>query len=179
MQNPPSHNNCQKAIHNSNVSHCAHQPLQSTIVVTLTTCGCSLSTVGLMDLALTQRKGGIELAFEGRKGSRVPARGGLTSIFGREREQTVELCSDASVSREHTVFTKQHRGDFHCKLTRERNGTHFSRWPSEKTAEGSTPRLSPENCFTQIWARCKCHRFRDFWSPFTSERRELRLHTAT
>ena len=56
-----------QATHNSNVSHCAHQPLQFTIVVTLTTCGCSLSTVGLMDLALTQLKGGIELAFEGRK----------------------------------------------------------------------------------------------------------------
>ena len=62
-------------------------------------------------------------------------------------------CSDASVSREHTVFTKQHRGDFHCKLTRERNGTHFSRWPSEKTAEGSTPRLSPENCFLHKFGR--------------------------
>ena len=42
----------------------------------------------------------------------------------------------------------------------------------KKTAQGSTPRLSPENCFFQIWARCTCRRFRDFWSPLKSERRK-------
>ena len=35
-----------QAIHNSNVSHCAHHPPQSSAVVTLTTCGCSLPTTG-------------------------------------------------------------------------------------------------------------------------------------
>ena len=70
------------------------------------------------------------------------------------------------MSREHTVFAKQDRRDFCCKLTRERRDnkwyTIFATTVRKKT-QASTPGLSPENCVLQIWARCPCHRCREFW----------------
>ena len=64
-------------------------------------------TVGLLDLALTQSKGGIELATEGRKEVAFKRR-----LDVRLRKRTRADCR--------AVFAKQHRGDFYCKLTRER-----------------------------------------------------------
>ena len=114
-------------------------------------------TVGLMDLSLTQCNGACLYR---QKRSRVPARGGLTSIFRKEREQTVGNCSDASVSREHTAFTKQQREDFHCKLTRERRDNKW--YAFFATAVGKKKRTLQLGAYhlrtvsNKIWARCNC-----------------------
>ena len=139
--------------------------------------GMWLVAVGLMDLALTQCNGGgprIRACLRRQKGSRVPARGLGVVLRKRMRADCRPLLR--RVKGTHTDFAKQHRGDFHCKLTRVRRDnkwhTFFATAVRKDRSEGSTPGLSPENRFLQILGEV-------FWSLFTSERGDTAQHIVT